>query len=195
VTAQFQVTTVARVKARKDLQGGGLDATLATLVDSVSQEIEILLGRRLLTGSYTDALPLESRRRYVSLPAFPISAISSVKYGGSYDFSAVTAMDPASYQLLGPGGQIFLSGLTTWMDPGFLQIVYTGGMAADTASFIAAYPRIADAAENEVIARLNRTKMPDGTPQAMGTSTVYMDQLELLKDTVAACAPWRRLRL
>ena len=192
---QFQITTAASVKAKRDLTGTGLDAVIARLIDSVSQMARDYMGRELLAASYTEVLPLRARRRYVTLKAFPLTSVTSVKYASSRDFTNVTAMDAAGYQVLLPQGQIYLAGLSTWFEPGFLQIVYAGGMAADTTAFMAAFPRISVAADDEVIARLNRRLVPDGSPQALGSSVAYQDELKPLTDFYAALDPHRRLRL
>jgi hypothetical protein len=192
---QFLITTADRVKAKRDISGSSLDATIAVIIAAVSQMAEDYLGHRLLRGSWTDVIPLPARRRYVRLGGYPITAVATVKYARTRDFAAVDTMDAGGYQVLPEQGQLYLSGITTWFEPGFLQVAYTGGMAADTTNFIADYPRIADAADNEVIARLNRRQAPDGSPQAINSSVAYQDELKPLTDFYAALDPHRRIRL
>jgi hypothetical protein len=193
--SQFLITTKERVKAKRDITGTTLDAVIDTLIAGVSQMAEEHLGRRLLSDLRTEVRPLQPRTRYVSLLGFPIESVTSVQYGSTRDFADVAPMDPSEFQALLPQGQIYLSSLSTWLSPGFVQIIYEGGMANDTASFIAAYPRIAEAADSEVIARLNRRQSPDGSPSALGTNVMYSDELKPLTDFYAALDPHRRLRL
>jgi hypothetical protein len=193
--AQFLITTKDRVKAKRDITGTSMDAVIDTLIAAVSEMAESYLGRRLLSTLRTEVLPLTPRRRYVWLLAFPIESVTSVKYAATRDFTDVDAMDPSEFQLLQAQGQLYLSSISTWLNPGFVEVVYEGGMADDTAGFIAAYPRLADAADNEVIARLNRRQSPDGSPSAFGTNVAYQEQLAPLTDFYAALDPRRRLRL
>lgn len=192
---QFLITTSARVKAQRDLSGSGFDSFVDKIIAGVSQMAEDYLGRRLLQQSWTEIKQLQSRRRIVSLDAFPITSVTSVRYAPTRDFSTVDPMDSSGYQVLLREGQIDLSGIQTWFERGFVQVIYTGGMATDTAGFIAAYPRIADAADNECVARLNRMRAPDGSPQALNSSVAYQEQLAPLTDFYAALDPHRRLRL
>ncbi len=193
--AQFQITTAARVKAQKGISGSGLDALIAILLDAVSEKAEDALARRLFRTTYTEVVPLRARKRYVSLLGFPVTAVTSVKYASRRSFTDVEAMAATEYDVLGPEGQIYLAEIETWLDPGFVEVQYTGGMAVDTAAFIAAYPSLANAADNEIIARLNRAKMPEGNLQAMGSEVGFLKALQPLEDFYNALAPHRRLRL
>jgi hypothetical protein len=192
---QFLITSAARVKAQRDITGSSLDAIVDKIIAGVSQMAEEYLCRRILAGNYTDVWPLRARTRYVRMLAVPVTAVSAVRYARTRDFSAIDPMATSEYQVLLGEGQIYLSGLSTWLEPGFIQVLYTGGMAADTAAFIAAYPRIADAADNECVARLNRRAGPDGSPEAFGTSVAYADELKPLTDFYEALKPHRRIRL
>lgn len=192
---QFQITTADRVKVQAQIAGTSLDAFIGTLIDQVSAMAQEYLGRKLEFDSYTEVIPLRARKRYVSLLGFPLDSVQSVKYAPTRDFSAVDAMDTAGYQVLTGEGQIYLSGLTTWFDPGFIQVTYMGGMAEDTTEFVGLFPRIAGAADNEIIARLNRRKTPDGNLTAMGAQIGYTEQLAPLTDFHSALDPHRRLRL
>jgi hypothetical protein len=193
--SQFLITTPERVKAQRDITGSSLDSLIASLIAAVSEMAEDYLCRDLLKDTYTEERPLRARTRYVSLRAFPIESVSSVKYARTYDFSDIDDLDEGIYQVRRAQGQIYLSGISTWFDPGFIQVTYVGGIAEDTAGFIAEHPRIAQAADNEVIARLNRRTAADGSPQAINSSVAYQDELKPLTDFYAALDPHRRLRL
>ncbi|MDP9136445.1 MAG: hypothetical protein M3N56_16645, partial [Actinomycetota bacterium] len=92
-------------------------------------------------------------------------------------------------------GQIELLSTGSWLARGYVQVVYTGGMAANTAAFITAFPRIAGAVENEVINRYNRRKKPDGSVVIAGNTAAYEKQIQHLDDLYEALQPHRRIRL
>lgn len=193
--AQFLITTRTLVKAQKDITGTTLDSVIDSLIAAVSEMAEDYLGRELLKATYTEERPLRARTRYVSLRGFPIDSVSSVKYARTYDFSDIDDLDEGLYQVRKAQGQIYLSGISTWFETGFVQVTYLGGMAEDTDDFVAEHPRMAQAATNEVIARLNRRLAADGNPQAINSSVAYQKELQPLTDFYAALDPHRRLRL
>jgi hypothetical protein len=193
--AQFQITTTARVNAKRGNPGNGQDSLIGTLIDSVSQKAEETMGRKLKRDTYVEVIPLRPKTRFVSLEGFPVTAVSSVIYAPTRDFTGLTAMDAASYSVLLEEGQIELHGLTYWYERGYVQVSYTGGMGVDTAAFVAAYPSIADSADNEIVARLNRAKNPDGNLQVLGQSVAFLKQMQPTDDFLDALGRHRRIRL
>lgn len=144
----MDLTTVARVKTLlTGFTTGGEDAFIGLIVSEVSAAFERSLRRKIQTAARTETVELRRSKRMVSLQAAPISAVASIKYASNpADFSTTTALATSNYYVDLTGGFVrFLREMS--LDPGFLEITYTAGMAADTAAFIAAFPDLAQAAD------------------------------------------------
>lgn len=191
----LELTTAAKVKLMLGgLSGTSQDALIADLVAEVSQEAEEYLRRHTLSAQRVEVYELPANKRYLSLNGFPISGNRSVgvQYATTRDFTDVDSLDSSSYQLLIAEGQLDFDALYH-PDDGFAQVNYVGGMAADTAGFMSAYPRIAGAVAREIVNRLNRAKAPEGSLKLSAASMGYEKPLESLKDFYAALDHHRRI--
>lgn len=194
----IDLTTTTQVKALAGLSGSGDDAVLSTLITQVSQLAEEYLGRHTSSGRRTEIYPVYVGKPYVSLRGFPISAVSSVKFGDTRTFSDIESLDSGDYEVLNGPGQIYFRPGTiapTVSPQCWIEVQYTGGMAADAASFLAAYPGISIAVASEVINRWNRRQNPEGELRSFETGVAYQKPMQMLPETYAALDPHRRLRL
>lgn len=191
----MDLTTTTAVKAKLGITGdAGTDAILDGLINEVSQAAEEFLGRHAEVAARTEVYPIAPLQRFLRLRGGPISSVTSVKYASTPVFTDVDALETDVYHIWNARSQIeFLS--LAWLPRGYAQVVYTGGMAANTAAFITAFPRIAGAVENEVINRYNRRKKPDGSVVVAGNTAAYEKQLQHLDDLYEALQPHRRIRL
>jgi hypothetical protein len=165
------LTTLARVKARRDLAGTGDDALLSEFISAVSQTVEQLMHRHVLEAERTEVVRLERYQRTATLPGRPLSAVSAVTVGYRPSLDGSSVSDPSTYDVLEEQGQVRLNWAPPWA-PTYVSVTYTGGMAADTAAFIAAYPELADAVDVEVVHRWNRRKNPGSESTKVGEATV-----------------------
>ena len=165
------MTTLARVAARRDLQGTADDALLSEFIAAVSQTTEERVSRHAQAAARTEVFRVDRFKRMLTLPGRPISTVTSIKVNYIPVFDTVTAADPSAYDILSDQGQVRLNWSLNY-SPSYVEVVYTGGMAADTTSFIAAYPEVADAVDVEVVNRWNRRKSPGGETTTLGSATV-----------------------
>lgn len=193
--AALALTTADLVKQMSGVSGTSRDALIATLIAEVSAEAEAYMRRWTLCAARTEIYELKVNHRYLSVDGFPITSSVTLQYNGNQDFSTVDTLDTSIYTVDKDAGQIDFHSLAAWFDPGYVRVVYTGGMAMDTAGFVLAYPRISAAATREVVNRLNRASRPEGNVQgAAGMQLVYQKELKPLEDFYAALDHRRRLK-
>ena len=162
----MDLTTKARV-AQLVNPGGTLDpadpdgALFDVLIDQVSAVAERYMDRTVLVGTYTEYFDINPFQRSFWLKAWPVTAITSVNFDPANLFPAGNVLDSTDYvsPILHPMGILEMKwDLYSGADllPRALKVVYTGGMAtgadaaAQTAAFIAAYPDIAGAIDQQV---------------------------------------------
>ncbi len=191
----LELTTLARVKAKAELTGTTHDVVIADLIKAISERARNFLGRHTKIIERTESFQFQPRRRYLSLPGMPIDTEQTVTVwpSATRNFADAVALESSAYQVLAAEGQIFLPYFTGGAPEIFLQVRYTGGMAVDTTAFLSTYPDIADGVENEIIARLNRKKQPEGNLQGLDGQVTFLKALEPLKDFYDALSPHRRL--
>lgn len=195
------LTTTARVQhlLQQKASSGGLssDATalIADLIAEVSADIEQELRRETTIATYTEVLDVASRQRKWSLKAFPVTSITSVKSDPERGFGAgIDALDTDLYTMRF-GEESHLLHIEAGVSPGVrtLQVVYVGGMAADTAGMISSYPDVVGVATQEVVNRfLRRTSMSIGQVNSGADQTFY-NGFGLLQDSVRRL--YRRKRI
>lgn len=117
---------------------------LGQIITGVSEAAERYLGRDVQSTSRTVYLDVEDGQRVFRLSAFPVSTVTSISYDPEQGFGADTALTTDDYYNPTYSTNGLLKVKTTFFPlggfaPAALKIVYTGGMAANTAAFIAAY--------------------------------------------------------
>lgn len=174
----MDLCTLERVK---DSLGKSLDTEdvpIVNLIAEVSHEIEQYLDRVIQnTGSdRTEVHDVKKGQFKFLVDAFPIVTVTSVKNAWDRDFGSATALDSSNYYVDKEGGSINIDrvGLTT--GAGTLQVIYQGGMAADTDAFMAAYPDITGACVSEVIFRYLRRTRPGVVTEAISGATITVGQ-------------------
>jgi hypothetical protein len=192
VSASLQITTLARVKAAASQVAASNDARIAEVIESVSEFAESFMSRHLLYARRNgEEYCVKRGQPLVWLRGMPIGQIHSVKYATRRRFTDVVALDSADYDLHDEEGQLELR-IPLIGDPGWLQLDYEGGMALDTATFVADYGAIAEAATMECVARLNRQGTPDGNLRALDSGVAFQKPLEPLKAFLDALSQRRR---
>lgn len=161
----MDLTTVARVKARATrLTGASADSLLAVLVSEVSEEAEVRMARYTETVERTEVFDVRPGQHLVRVPGIPITSVSAVSLSTTPVFEASDLLTAdTDWYLLADTGHVKVAASVRC--DSFLEVTYTGGMAVDTTAFIAAYPDIVGAVEQEVINRYNAKDLPAGEIQ------------------------------
>lgn len=155
----MDLTTAQFVNARRGRDSAD-DATLInSLITEVSADVALYLRRHVQAVARTQVYTLPYGIRDFRLDGYPVASISSVSTSPDLDFSSSEILSVSSYYLEPAVGRLRLVSPTAF-DPTFVQVVYTGGMAADTTAFRAAYPDIAGAVESAVLELLKRADKP-----------------------------------
>jgi hypothetical protein len=202
----MDATTKERIKDLLEITSTTHDTVLDRLIAVVSQRIESFLDRPLQSVERTEYYDLKPRQRVIFLRAYPLASqgsISSVKFATDWDYATVAAEDADDFQVDLDNGSLHLNRypITNYLGdnaataPLAVQVVYTGGFAADTASLISAYPSIAYACEEQVIAMWRRRDEPMGKSTRIGDYAREVEGvLKFLPDVVEALTPYRRMR-
>lgn len=207
-------TTIARVKAHLPGTDAGSDAVLALLISSVSARMEAECYRWFQSTERTEVYPLRQPARLITLKGSPVTATDSrgvslasftVKASSSLSFSASPTLTRNTDYLLEQDRGVlrmltdldtFTGGLRTRpIAPAYVQVLYTGGLAADTTAFVAAYPDLAIACEMQVVHEFRRrTNAGAGDAQAGDSSFTHSADLALLTTVREALRPYKRRR-
>lgn len=200
----MDMTTATRVKEALGITDSGSDTLIAQLITAVSNEVERVMDRYVLTTSRTETLPMRSFKKLVMLRAFPVTSVSTIKVSQTLDFTdsdALVANEDYVLDLtLGTLRFIvehdplrnYYSGLP--ISPLYVQATYTGGMAVDTSAFISAYPELAQAVDMQCVHLFTRRASPGQTSQTLSDSSAqYQGELGLLRIVTEAARRHRRL--
>jgi len=180
-------TTATRVKARADIAGTTTDALIADIILEVSQAFEQIMKREgLIVSGRNEVYTLNRFSRVVILKGAPVSAITEIKYHTTRDFSTISGLDALSYEADMDAGHILLK-FTNPHRPAYVQVIYDGGMATDTANLVALFPRLAAACDRECVERLRRRSHPSGNPSKKvgknGSTSSGMSDWDVLPQT------------
>lgn len=184
----MDLTTIARMNAviapAATLSGQPSQTLVSQLITSVSYLVQQYLDRQVQSGSQTQYFDVDDGDQVFQLNAYPVSAVASVYYDYQQAWATATLLQSTTYAspLYDPTGRmIFYSPF----QPGrklfnALKVSYTGGMAADTTSFVTAYPDVTQAVELQV-AFLYQRRNDLGVQSISGDGgSVSMAPMELL---------------
>lgn len=202
---RIDCTTLARVKALLGLTDTDAtrDGILDIIIDAVSERIESYIGSPLTNGSRTEEYDLRPRQAVVFLRTVPVTSIYSIKVSTDWEYDAATPVSSSYYKVNAYTGELWLAieleePRTDGLWPNFplgMQIVYTAGFAADTASLISSYPAICLAADMWVAEIWRRkTEMTGSTKRIADSSFVRTDELRMPKEVAEVLSPYRRIR-
>ena len=190
------LTDLASVKAWMGRTDSEADAQLTELIVSVEKAIERHLGRPVLVASRTEVVARTRQfERSFRLEANPVSSITSVKIDTSRDFTSATATDPTSYTFDPESGMV-------WFDFDLpegrrhIEVVYSGGLAADVTTIKSSYPDLHHAANLQVGHEHQRRNTPGSTADRnQGASATFTGQVQLLKLVRQLIGPYCRAQI
>jgi len=209
VSTGLDFTTLARVRALLGFAAGDTtqDTLLQQLIAATSARIEDEMGRLAKKLERTELHSLEEAQHVLALKATPVDTAQAftIKGNTAPDFASSTALTVNQAYTLKPDSglvRIFSSYTAPRRStsnfpagPIFFQVVYTGGMAADTATFITAYPDIAQATDLQVAyLHKRRTTGAGGNITVGAGSTQFESEYGLLKEVRSLIARHRRVQ-
>ena len=193
----MDLTTTARVAALigKDFtHDGKAEAQIARLVTLYSNSFKTYLNRETLAAAQTEYFTVTDGRMF-DLKAYPVTSVTSV-YNDSSRVWDTGEIDSTAYYLNTETGVITFDGVGLVPGPGVLRVIYAGGMAADAAAFIAAFPDIADACDMQVIAHYQRRSQLSAQGVSVGGGNVsYTSAIKLLPGVMAVLGKYRRMAI
>ena len=154
----MDLTTAARVATLVvpgETATSAFNTVIGQVITAVSAAAERYLGRYAQTTSRTEYLTVQPGKRVYRLRAFPVTTLTSVYLDAEQAFGNDTALTSEDYYnpTYANDGLFTLKFYPTVEEtpaPNSMKITYTGGMAADTAGFISAFPDIAGAVDHQV---------------------------------------------
>ncbi len=193
-------TTLARVKLLLDPSNE--DATIDTLIESlisdVSSRFTSVLMMHSLKQPRTEVYEVRQHARAVTLDADNVDAAPfTLKYAAHPSSFALLTSPPdlaaTSYVLNEPTGWIRLL-FDTKHAPGYLQVVYTGGMGIDTGQLVLARNELAYACDLQVKYTLDRRDSLGGNVTSLaGGATSFESEYKFLKEVDAILEQYRRV--
>lgn len=140
-------TRVANILIPGQTPTAQFSSVVAPFITMASVMVENYLNRSITIGEYTEYFDVNLSDRVFRLRAYPVTAVSTVRYDTEqqWDSSTIITADQYRSPVYDPNGLLTLvAGRAVPL--GFaaraLKVVYTGGMATDTANFIATWPMI-----------------------------------------------------
>lgn len=190
----IDLTTLADVRAlgQWDVTDTTDDALLTRYITSYSKEFERALDRHTEATTYTEVYTLRQGEKVVTLKGAPASAVTTVKYSFDQDWANATALTVTSDYIAELDEATVRLLFTTSYRPGFVQVVYDGGMAANTAAFATAHPDISEACAMQAMYHWTRHHSPGGNVVVQGGSTTYDGELRILKGAQNTLDRYRR---
>lgn len=193
----IDLTDLSSVKSYLNVTGSGEDTKLGLLIDYASQLIESYLDRYTESAERTEYLDVEFNQQVFSLRGYPVDTgeTVTVTHDTGWDFAASDDLDSDDFTVLGNDGLLNIPWFRLTPGPRALKVVYTGGMAANTAAFQVAYKDIELAAIMQVAYQYRRRKFVGDTSSSIGGSSVGFDFPALLPEVELILRPHRRRSL
>lgn len=168
------------------------DDMLKHLIRSVSLHFEAATNRRFYRMSRTEYFNVDDGQTIFSLVAYPISAITSVKNDIDWDWASSSMISSDNYTYITETGVLYVKNV--YLVHGFraLQVVYTGGLAADSNLLRYQYEDICLAAEDQVIAWFNNRKHHGVQSVAVGPNQLTVQEAKLLPHVKEVLARYKR---
>lgn len=173
--ATIDGTTLARVRRQlfKETDDDSFDDLLGDLITAASRQVENWINRPFKVETRTERFTIENGlRTKLFLDAAPVASVTSLKRDSSGQFAGdEVTIEAANYVLESDEGILHLR-----FEPvvGFraYQVVYSGGLAADTDALIAAYPDIAQAIDMQVAYLFQIAGHPHVEQESLGGAAV-----------------------
>lgn len=173
----MDLTTVDRVQAILNSGGASTDtltSLITQVITDVSGRVEEQLGRGAESKERTEVFDTEAPMWAILLETFPLvlSPAPVVTYDPERGFTGVDPLDESLYAVDFNRGVIRFDHWWPAEHPRCLMVTYTGGMGADTAGFINAFPMIAHAVDLQVAHLIQRRRALGATGESVGGGSI-----------------------
>jgi len=193
----MNLTTLARVQAVIGDTSATLDAILNQWIADLSAEVERALGRGTESVARVEHFSPWRGQRIFPLLGYPIASITHVKEDTSdrtFTDASSSTLPTDVYVADSQLGHLVVHSWELVGGPKSLEVSYVGGMAADTAGFVAAFPDIAGAMDLQVAFWLKRRNtLAESATTVAGATTTTHNPVEWLPQLRSAVARHRRL--
>jgi len=179
--AVLELTTLARLEAYGGFASAvstANQALMSDMIKSVSQRMADYCSRSFLKTSYTEARIIRGSR--FPLVNTPVESVASVRVAESGRRADLIAISSSQYEI-SPDK----TGINVWdiARGSLVEVAFTGGLAADTASLITSYPALEGACLLQATSLFKRRTMPDRTTTDLGNgSSSWIGEYDLLKE-------------
>lgn len=194
----MDMTTVTRVKDWLPGYNGSRDTLLQRIVTGVSDMVTARLERHSEAVARTEYFDHEGDGR-IFLRGTPISTSPApqVWFDNYATFGvSVAVVDSSLYTVDYEKGILVWSRTSPYLGPRSIKVTYTGGMAANTAAFITAYPQLAFAVEAQCRLMFQRADQMGATALSeAGGSVSFLGSVKFLDDLEEQIAMHRRVLL
>lgn len=174
----MNLSTVDRVLALTSATGTAREETraeVAAVLATVSGAVERYLDRLALRTARTEYLDVGPGQSVFRLAAYPVTALTSVAYDEQQTWATTLTSGTDFWSPLYESAGLLRLKYGLCAAPRSLKVVYTGGMATDTDSFVAAYPDLAGAVDVQTSHEWQRrnalgvssVSYPDGTTASL----------------------------
>lgn len=193
-------TTLARVKEMIDPTSAdaSLDPLISRLIADVSSRFTSVLMMHGSKVERTEVYEVRQHTKMISLDADNVDASPfSLKYAAHPSTLSGATPPPdiaaTSFVLNAPGGWLRLL-FDTKSSPGYLQVIYTGGMGTDTDDLVIERNELAYACDLQVKYQLDRRDSLGGNVTSLaGGSTSFESEFRMLKEVDAILEQYRRV--
>ncbi len=176
-------TTLTRLKTQlTGISTTADDTFLENLITAVSAHFERYMRRNVLKQTYTEQFRIRRWKQVLSLNAYPIESVSSVKYASHNSlFADADALPATSYIIANdgqPGHIEFMQEMS--LPQGFAEVVYVGGLAEDQAELELLYPQLVQACDYQCAYEFDRRKALGGNITFTGGGTSFDSAIDML---------------
>jgi len=170
-----------------------LDEYIEQAIKATSEQAERECGRWFKLDTYTEVLDVNGGQTLLSLRAYPISSITSIKEATDGDFASATAKTSTNYWQMENGrtGQVKMRYVGFIGGPGSVQVIYVGGLANET-NALPADLRMAAIDQVAFAVRRASTAHLESEGQQQGSAT-YFRESALLPSVSAVFNRYRRM--
>lgn len=157
----MDLTTTASVNTRRGADATDDATVIGTLITEVSADAETYLARHVENTERTEVYRLPRRTQMIRLQGYPVEAVALVEAATEATMIGASTISVETYDFAGfaSTGRLHFQTPDQWAER-WVRVRYTGGMADDTAAFMAAFPSLSGAVEEQVVHMLARIDTP-----------------------------------
>ncbi len=192
----IDLSTAARVKALLETDTSDHDTLIGQYITLYSNVFEAEMDRWTEETARTEVYRIPLHKRFLPIRGAPITTLTSVKYNSTRDFSSVSALTSNEGFVADLGNGVIEFTTTQLLDPGYVEVQYTGGMGTNTADFITNFPAVAEILDAQIGHHFDRRDHPGGQVEVAAGSrsskTQYEGELDLLAIVQRVLGIYRR---